>query len=487
MKRIVVVGGGVSGLAAAWSAWEEAGGCDGEAGVEIVLLEAADEVGGKALTLRRGPWQMEAGPSGFLDNEPVLDRLAELAGIEKLPAEEASARRYLVRKGSLREIRAHPLRFATSGILSPGALLRVACEPWIARREAEEDESVWEFARRRLGAQAADRLIAPMVLGIFAGDARRISLPSAFPRMAELESKYSSLFRAMWALGKEKRKNGRPTGGPGGPSGHLTSFREGMQSLPRELARRAPFQVRTGTPVRSIERHGAPARWRIEVDGGPLAADSLVLACDAPAAARLVREVCPPVARTLDQLSLPGLAVVGLGYGAEALARAPHGFGALISRAEGFRILGVLWESRIFPGRSPTEGLLMRAMIGGSTDPEAAALEPEELTCIARDDIARLIGLREPPTFEEVVRWPEAIPQYELGHAGRVAAVEAALEELRRSGPALHLAGNFLHGIAFPKAAAAGWSAGREAVRSLTASEPAPPVSPLARSGQDVG
>ena len=260
MRRLVVVGGGISGLAAASAAREEA--ARAALPLEILILERAATVGGKAQTRRHDTWLVEGGPTGFLDNEPVLDRLVALAGLEKLPAEAASARRFVVRGGRPRELKPSPLGFTTSGLLSPPGLIRIALEPF-QPRGSSADESVWEFARRRLGRQAADRLIAPMVLGVFAGDARRISLPAAFPRMAALEREHGSLIRALIRL---RRAKGKSAGGPAGPGGTLTSFRDGLQSLPVALAQRGDFDVRTGADVTGLAH--VPGRgWRIAVAG----------------------------------------------------------------------------------------------------------------------------------------------------------------------------------------------------------------------------
>lgn len=461
-QHVVVIGGGISGLAAAWAVrtTSQASGLS----PRITLLEAGPEVGGKAQTLQRGPWRLEGGPTGFLDNEPALDELVEHAQLEKLPADEAAARRFLVRGGKLREIQSHPLRFAQSGILGPLGLLRIAREPWVPKRVSAQEESIWDFAKRRLGAQAADRLIAPMVLGVFAGDAKKLSLPAAFPRMAELEEGYTSLFRAMRQLAKAKELKG----GPGGPSGALTSFLPGLSALPKALAARADFEVRTSAAVQSLHEGSGQQGWRVVLqDGEHLDCTSVIVAAESWSSAPILAEVAPEVASELGGLHAPGLAVVGLGYGPDELARAPRGFGALIARPEGFRILGVLWDTFLFPERSPDGSLLVRCMIGGSTDPEAATLSEDELAEIAIADLRRLLGFRGQPIFREVVKWPHAIPQYEVGHLARVDRIDRAMEALRARRPGLHLAGNFRVGVAFGKAAAQGRDAGRAAATEL--------------------
>ena len=467
-RRVVVVGGGISGLTAAWSAWEALSRHGTPSPTDVVLLEAEPDVGGKAQSLARDGWLVEAGPTGYLDNEPVMDRLVAWAGLEKLPADAAAARRFIVRGGRAREIQPHPLKFARSGILSPLGLLRIAGEPFLPRRTDPSDESIWEFARRRLGRQAADRLIAPMVLGVFAGDAKRLSLASSFPRMHELETRYGSLVRAMIRI---KREKGKAAGGPAGPSGALTSFAHGLRELPLALGARAPFTVRTEARVTGLAGPGGGAPWRVTVAGDrePLLARAVVLACEAKIAAGLVRDAAPRIAAAIEPLYYPPVIVVALGFGSETLRRVPRGFGALIPRPEGFRILGVLWDTHLFPGRSPTGRLLMRTMLGGATDPEVAQLEDAELVRAVRADLKRLLGVDEIPVFREIIRWPRAIPQYELGHGARVREVESAVAELGTRQPGLHFAGNFLFGIAFAKAAQAGATAGTRAGEELAA------------------
>lgn len=453
MKHVVVIGGGISGLAAAHGCAEQA-----PDSLRITVLERQAEVGGKAITLHEDGWIVEAGPTGFLDNEPALDRLIEKTGLTKLPADVAAARRFVVCNGRMREIHAHPLKFARSGILSPLGMLRVVGETLIPARRDGDDESVWEFAARRLGEQAADRLIAPMVLGIFAGDAKRLSLPAAFPRMASLEREHGSLIRGMLALKKSRKSHG----GPSGPAGQLTSFAEGMSALPRALAANDRLDVRCSTTVESVVRL-EDGRFKVSSNSESLLADAVILAGEPWAMGSLIEESATELARELRGIFCPPVAVVALGYGEEALARVPRGFGALICRQEGYRILGCLWDTHLFPGRSPQKRLLVRTMLGGSTDPEVGDLDSEELIHIARSDMTRLFGWNLEPVFHKVIQWPRAIPQYELGHLGRLKRIDHELQQL----PGLFLCGNALRGIAFGKAAAAGLACGEEAGRWL--------------------
>jgi len=528
MRRLVVVGAGISGLCAAWEAARRAP--DVAGGLEVLVLERSAEVGGKARSVRRDGWLVETGPTGYLDNEPELELLLQRAGLadRKLEADPAAARRYVLR-GKLREVAANPLRLAASGIFGPGGLLRLAAEPFIPRRSPEgaESESIHAFAARRLGSQAADRLIAPMVLGVFAGDPHRLSLAACFPRLAALEREHGSLIRGMIA-GRAARSDGRRFAAE--PSGKLVSFAAGLQSLPQALAgapvgapagasplasAEAPagasplasagasarasagasvgasagasvgtpgFTVRRNALVQAVTllqqptvsapasssspRHGAGFRIFVEGDAEPIPADALVVAGEALANAELIATAAPEAAAALREIESPPVAVVALGYPPEAAAAFPTGFGVLIPRDQGYRILGCIWDSQLFPGRSPGGHLLVRAMLGGAVDPETAGLEPDALRDLAAAELARIFGISAEPVFSHVARWPRAIPQYDLGHLARVRRIE---DEVRRV-PGLFLAGNALHGVAFAKSAVTGIRAGRRATEWLAGS-----------------
>lgn len=441
MPRLVVVGGGIAGLAAAWStaaAARHAG-----IGLEVLVLERGDDVGGKAQSVVKDGWLVEGGPSGFLGGRPEMDRLVMAGGLagDVVLARETAKRRFLFRAGRLREIHPSPARFARSGILSAAGMLRMGAEPFIPRARSDDaDETVWEFAARRLGAEVADRLIAPMSLGIFAGDARRLSLAAAFPRMAALEREHGSLIRGLIA------RRGRTSTGP------LTSLRRGMQSLPRALAARGGFTVHRKSGVLAIGRAGAG--WTIAVSGSSerISADAVVLATEPWVSATLMGPVHEAAAHALASIPCPPVTVIALGFGPEVRPQVPDGFGVLIARGEGFRMLGNLWETSLYPGRGPDGGILIRAMFGGAVDPEIGNLSDDVVLALARDEVRRLYGLRQEPRFAAVVRVPRAIPQYECGHRRRVAVVEAALDGL----PGLAVTGNGLRGVAFADAAADG-------------------------------
>jgi oxygen-dependent protoporphyrinogen oxidase len=454
VKRLVVIGGGISGTAAAFTARKRSR--EVARDLDVVLLEKETEVGGKALSEVEDGWLFETGPLGYLNNEPIVDELAQDAGLgaEILRAGDAQSHRFVFGRGRPREVKASPIGFARSGLLSFGGLLRVAREPWIPGKRDDGDESVWDFAARRLGAEFADRLIHPMVLGIFAGDAKRLSLPAAFPVMAELEREHGSLIRAQIARARRSK---------GSSGAVLSSFRDGMQSLPRALAARGGFTVRTNSSVRAIERGDG---YRIVLEGGvTLSADAVILACEGFQSAAILAGIAPAVSRGLLEIPTPSITVVALGYGPEARSAIPEGFGVLIPRDAGYRALGVTCDGYLFPGRNREGHLLVRVLFGGTFDPRVHETDSSEIARTAAEEMKRLFTFEAEPRFVRTRLWPRAIPQYEMGHCARLAAIERELGAF----PHLYLAGNALHGTSFGKAAARGAACGREAVDSLFA------------------
>jgi oxygen-dependent protoporphyrinogen oxidase len=456
--RLVVVGGGISGTAAAFTARREAV-ARGQS-LDVLLLEREREVGGKAESVVDGDWLLETGPIGYVGSDPVVDELAEAVGLDEtlLTAGAAQSHRFVYSRGRIREAKAHPIGFVRSGLLSFSGLLRAAREPWVPRRNDASDESVWDFAARRLGPEFADRLIHPMVLGVFAGDAKKLSLESAFPIMAELEQDHGSLVRAQIARARARKRGELPP-----RRSTLCSFEGGIQALPRALAAKGGFTVRTGTAVSSVVRRDDGAFLVATADGESLSADAVVLACEGYRSAEILSESFPAVARELLAIPHPPVAVVGLGYGPEARRKIPEGFGVLIPRGTGYRALGVTWDGYLFPRGNEDGGLLVRVLLGGSFDPEIESVPPEEIERTATREMASLFRLEGPPLFSRVRVWKRAIPQYELGHRERLRAIEAELDGI----PGLLLAGNALYGTAFGKAAARGAFCGTRAVESL--------------------
>lgn len=478
MKRIVVVGGGIAGLATAYELRERAARVPG--GLDVRLVESAPRLGGNLRTERDGDYRVEWGPNGFLDNVPETLELVRRLGLagELCPSDAAAARRFLFRNGRLHLLPGGPGSFLTCPVLSLGGRLRVLGEPFAARHPGG-DETIYDFARRRIGAEAAHVLVGAMVSGVFAGDARQLSLASCFPKMAEMEAAHGGLVKAMLAKQRargaakrelaKRRAHGEETpqmaamerpGGPVGPAGRLTSFRGGIQTFTDALTTALGAAVESARPVQRLERidgrEGTTRRWRLAfAGGGLLEADEVVLAVPAAQAAPILTALDVELGATVGAIPSASLAVLALAYDEKAFHAAalgvrpgaPNGFGFLVPRdpsGGGPRILGALWDSSVFPGeRAPQGKILLRVMIGGALDPEAVTLPEDELLRLARADLAATMGLDSAPERHWLFRHRVGISQYTVGHAARLATIAARLATL----PGLHVAGQSYFGV----------------------------------------
>jgi protoporphyrinogen/coproporphyrinogen III oxidase len=418
-QRIVIVGGGISGLSIAHAL------CSRPDPADVTVLEAAPVAGGPIRSERRSGFLCEWGPHGFLDDAPATLALCARLGLDRrlLRARDEAAVRFVVRDGRLRELPSKPLAFLASDVLSLFGRLRVLGEPFVARR-IEGDESVRDFAVRRVGREAADVLVDALVTGIWAGDAGRLSLQSAFPALAAMERAYGGVFRGMRATRA--------------PRGRLTSFPNGLAELPSALASSLAPRVRLSAAASAIVRAGRG--FHVETDGaGTHQADRVVVATPAWCAASLVASLDPELARFVSGIESVPVAVVHLGFPRAGL----RGFGFLVPRHEHPRLLGVLLPSNIFPERAPEGSMLATAMIGGSRDPGAVELGDDALIDETIAGLASLAGVRVSPSFTLVMRHERAIPQYTLGHGERVAAIEARCRAI----PGLTVAGNSYRGV----------------------------------------
>ena len=413
----------------------------------MVVLESRDRVGGNIRTDHADGYTIEAGPNGFLDNAPTtLDLVRRLRLEDRLqPADDSAGKRFIYRGGRLHLLPSGPLGLLKTPVLSLAGRLRALFEPFARGKPEGVDESVHAFASRRIGTEAASVLVDAMVSGVFAGNARQLSLRSAFPKMAAMESEHGSLVRAMVARMKARKREqaGRSGGSPAGPGGTLTSFDDGMSLLVEDLAAALGSAVRTGSRVAALEREGQAWRLRLEA-GEPVEADAVVLAVPAGPAGVLLEVLDTELAATVAAIPGASLAVVALGYRLEDLdGRPPEGFGFLVPRGQGPRILGCLWSSSIFPGRAPEGHVLLRCMIGGAHDPAAADADEAELLEIVRRDLASTMGVTAAPAFTRLYRWPGGIPQYTIGHRERLERIEIRLREL----PGLRVAGSSYYGV----------------------------------------
>jgi oxygen-dependent protoporphyrinogen oxidase len=440
---IAIIGGGIAGLTIGYELMQRAERLN--RGIDLRLFEATDRAGGNIRTTRENGFLCEWGATGFLDNAPASVTLVRRLGLEErfVRAREAAAKRFIFRKGKLRELPTGPGSFIGSGVLSPWGKLRVLAEPLIPPRRSAETESVHQFASRRIGRPAADVLVDAMVSGVFAGNARNLELETTFPMMRQMEADHGGLVRAMLAKRKQA-KSGSSVGGPAGPGGTLSSFHDGLQELIDALAGSLGPRLCLDTPIARLT-HMNSRGFRVHLrEGAPLDVDAVILACPAWHATRLVAAMDEEMARGLEAIPSAAVNVVHLGYRRDALGSHPEGFGFLVPRGQGARILGALWPACMWAGRAPEGSLLNTVMVGGAHDPQATELDDRELLSRVRQDLKTTLDIHAEPYFVRIIRHPRGIPQYTLGHRSRVETVERRLAEF----PGLWIAGNSLRGVA---------------------------------------
>ncbi len=435
--RVAVIGGGICGLALAHRLLGRA---------EVTLFEVAPHPGGHATTVREDGFLVEAGPNGFLDRNEGPRALARELGLEDalIEARTTARRRFVVRGGGLHRAPDSLPTLLTTGALSPLGKIRLLLEPWAVRRPADREETVHEFARRRIGAEAADSLVDAAVSGISAGDSRTLSLPAAFPLMEKMEREHGSLLRAFAA---------RRRGGQGPP--RLLAFRGGMAQLVDALAAALGPRLHSGTRVERVAPAGPGAtdRWRLTLAGGSTHdVEHVAFAAPARAVAPIVGDCDPELARMLAATPYSNVAVVALAYRESELPRSLDGYGYVVPRGEGLATLGVVWESSLFEGRAPAGYALLRVILGGARNPAAATWPADARIALARGELARTMGLTAAPARVWTFAWPGAIAQYVRGHRERVAAVRVALA--RHGG--LTVCGTSYDGISFGAAIDAG-------------------------------
>ena len=468
MKKIVIIGGGISGLATAWllRSKAHAAGTD----VNITLLEKEEHPGGKIRSIKADGYTCEWGPNGFLDSKPQTLDLCRALGVESnLHRSNDNARKRFIFSGAeLYQLPDGAPAFLKSRLISWPGKLRLALEPtpFIASAPAGIDETLADFGRRRLGGEALDKLIAPMVSGIFAGDPETMSLISCFPRIAELEREYGGLIRAMIMLAKKKKQDqaaGKVVSSAAGPGGVLTSFREGIQYLSDALAVSLGGIVKPGTTATAVQKgDGAPYHVKCS-DGSGYDADQVIVASPAFAAAEMLAEMDGGISAVLRQIPYASMTVVCFGYRHDQIRHSLDGFGYLIPKKEGRNTLGTLWDSSMFEDRAPEGKVLLRSMMGGACFPEYVKLSDDEVVTRVSQDLALTMGIDAPPEFVRVFRHPQAIPQYTVGHGTRL----LALEELLKVHPGLILTGNSYRGIGLNDCVAAAERAAEEAVNGL--------------------
>ena len=445
-RRVVVVGGGIAGLAAAHRLVEHA-----RAGAEldVVLLEGSARLGGSLGTERHGGFVLEHGADSMITDKPWGLSLCERVGLADrlVGTREGERRTYVVHAGRLEALPEGFLLLAPtalwplarSPVFSLRGKARMALDLVLPRGNAGADESLGAFVRRRLGVEALERVADPLVGGIYTADPERLSLAATMPRFLEMERDHRSVILGL------RRADTAKGGSAGARYGLFVAPADGMGALVEAVAKRVPEGViRMNAAVQSLARDGA--RWRVAAAGRTFDADSVILTAPAHVAARLVAPLDAELARELAAIEYASSATVTLGFPATGVADKLRGFGFVVPFAEGRQLLACTFASRKYPGRAPDGHELLRAFVGGARRPDLVELDDDALVATVRGELRALVGIVAEPVLTRVERWRRAMPQYAVGHLERVRAIESRVAAL----PGLALAGAAYRGVGIP-------------------------------------
>ena len=428
----LVVGAGISGLVCTYALRK--------AGIDAQIVESSAKPGGVIATEHRDGYLLEFGPQSFTATSSILNLCRELQIDNQLVQALAKAPRFVFIKNELRPVPLSPPAFIASSLLGAGTKWRVLRDFLGHSAPPEGAESVASFIRRKFTPELLEKLVGPFVSGIYAGDPEKLGLRSAFPQLYEAEKFTGSVIRGLLRARKNHGASEKPT---------LQSFRNGNQTLTDALAANLGANLRCSAEARSVRLASSSltaSTFEVAIVANgqqeTVTTAQLVIATPGLQAAALLRGVNPRFESTLIQFEYAPVAVVSLGYPRAAIRHSLHGFGFLVPRSSGLRILGTVWNSSLFPGRAPENHALLTSFVGGVTDPQAGSLSTSELVATVHRELAFILDISQEPVFSNVKTWPRAIPQFNMGHSQVIA--DLALLQSRYTG--LSLAGNYLHG-----------------------------------------
>lgn len=437
-KDAVVIGAGISGLATAFRLHE--------AGLDVLVLEKSDRVGGAIRTERWEDFLVDFGPNSTLDTSPEIGEFLQAVGVhhQRIDANAAANRRYILRDAQLRALPMNPPQFLTSKLFSLSAKLRLLREPFVAPAPPNREETIAEFVERRLGREFLDYAINPFIAGVYAGDPRALSVRSAVAKIYALEKNYGSLIKGAIKGAKARKRRGETDK----TRAKLFSFRNGMAQLSEAIQAELRACIETGAELQDLRLANLPGELHAVryLQAGRLHAvetRALVFTTPAYVTAELLRTFDAELAEALLGMRYAPVAVVFFGYRRNPGGRPLDGFGFLVPEVERRRILGSIWSSTIFPGRAPAGGAALTTFVGGMRQPDLVNLEDDDLAGLVRDELSEIMGLTTKPDVVRIQRWRRAIPQYELGHQKRLDAVS----RFETEHPGVFVSGNFRYGI----------------------------------------
>jgi oxygen-dependent protoporphyrinogen oxidase len=455
MPRIAIIGGGISGLSAAFTLEEKR---QSGAEIEYVLFEAAPRLGGVMVTDHTDGCLIEAGPDSFITEKPwAADLCRKIVLGDKLTGTHDSERKtYILVRGKL-VVMPDGLMFMVPTKIMPTVFsplfswrtkIRMAAEWFHPPHKASEDETVAGMVERHYGSEMVDLLADPLLSGVYGGEASQLSVRAVLPRFADMESKHGSLGRAMLEARKEARKKmGAAANVPARPL--FTSLKDGMQQMVDALVARLDANaLKTSSPVQSVIPQSTDDGWIVSAEYQSDHFDAVIVATPAQAAAAVLQGADENLSRDLGEIRYSSSVTVTLGYDEKVRRSHPPGFGFLVPRSEGHRMLAATFVHNKFPHRAPENRALVRCFLGGARDEQILETSEEEILEIVRDELRQIVGiaLNAEPLFARVYKWKSAMAQYSVGHLERLQRIEA----LRRKLPGLALAGNGYSGIGVP-------------------------------------
>ena len=456
-KSVAIIGAGITGLTAAFYLKR--------AGVPVTVYEASERVGGVIQSLRQDGYLAEFGPNTLLETSPKIGQLVRDAGLtaRRLDPDPKAGARYVVRYGRPIAMPGSPLGFFFTKLFTAKAKLAVLREPFIQPRRDGVEESIAQFVVRRFNQEFLDHAIDALVAGIYAGNPYKLSLTHAFPKLKALEDNYGSMIKGQ-ILGARDRKKSGEVAKDRAPK---FSFDEGLQVLPDTLAANLGDALKLNAAVTRLAQTGDG--WRATTASGEVEHRVVIYCGTAYRLAELQIAALKPVdLAAFAEIRYPPVASVILGFRREDVAHRCSGFGMLIPRVEGFKVLGTIFSSALFPNRAPAGYLTLTSYVGGERQPELASLPPEKLFSLVCEDLRVLLGVRGHPTFAHSVFWPRAIPQYNVGY-GRYRDL---MTEIETKAPGLFFAGHARDGVSLSDSIVSGSNVAERVEKALAAPVP---------------